>query len=157
MNSCRIWLLVLSLGLAPIASEAEQAIPVQLTVTQIGEQARLKVSVTNQSKNDLTLYKSELPWGNRYSMIVVAVSLGGNNEVVSIVGLIDDPGPGTTVIHSGETISGEIDLARRFPQQWPGVSDKPLLVFWSYQLATSDERKSLRLGGWLELKVPKQK
>ena len=155
MNSCRICLLVLSLGLASIASGAEQSIPLQLTVTQIGQQARLKVSVTNESKHYLTLYKSELPWGNRYSMIVVPVSLAGNNEVVSSVGLIDDPAPGTTVIHSGETISGEVDLARRFPEQWPEVSGKPLLVFWSYQFATSDERKSKRLAGWLELKVPK--
>lgn len=157
MNSCRICLLVLSLGLAPITSEAEQAIPVQLTVSQIGEQARLKVSVTNESNGDLTLYKSGLPWGNRYSMIVVPVSLAGNNEVVSSVGLIDDPGPGATVIRAGETVSGEIDLARRFHEQWAEVSGKPLLVFWSYQLETSDERKSKRLGGWLELKVPKEK
>src|SRR5271157_3476165 len=86
---------------------AGQSIPIEVTVTQIGSTARLKISLTNRSEADLSVYSSQLPWGNTHSMIIVPVSLSGSNEVITNVGLIDDPGPGTTVLRANEALLGE--------------------------------------------------
>lgn len=129
---------------------AQQPIPIRVNVEPLVG-SKLRVHLTNASTAGVTLYSSRLPWGTRYSMIIAAVKLTGTNESLVNSPVIDDPPPGEVAIDPGQTVSGEIDLAPRFHQTWQGARGKPLLIFWSYQLQTTDGRRSDRVSGSLEL------
>lgn len=143
----------LFLGAKAQASNTMFPITVDVTITSLVPDPKLLVRLTNLSANPLTVYKSSLPWGNRYSMIVVAVRVAGVNEVLPTPPVIDDPGPDRLVIGAGETLSGEINLAHRFANFTSGAGGKgDLLLFWSYQLTTVDHQASERVGGWLQVR-----
>lgn len=137
------------LAIAPVAL-AEESIPIQVQVEPAAG-SKLRVRLTNASPATVTVYGSRLPWGTRHSMIVAAVKLTGTNEALANTAAIDDPPPGEVAVGSGQTVTGEIDLATRFHQTWQDARGNPLLVFWSYQLQTTDGRASNRVSGFLEV------
>jgi len=126
-------------------------IAVSVTITTSTPDPKLLVQLTNRSAAPLTVYKSALPWGNRYSMIIVGVKLTGLNEILSSSPIIDDPGPERVVIRPGETISGEVSLVHRFANLRDVAEKTDILLLWSYQLQTTDKQKSERLGGWVQI------
>lgn len=151
LNS-RVAVTVLSLAFLAMAqlSHAQESIAIQVQVEPLST-SKLRIRLTNASPTDVTLYSSKLPWATRYSMIIAAARLTGTNEVLTNTPAIDDPPPGEVVIGPGQAITGEVDLAMRFHQSWQSARAKPVLVFWSYQLQSSDGRQSNRVSGAVEM------
>ena len=94
---------------------------------------RLRVALTNQSDEKLLIFEHSLPWRGAYSMIILAVETDPAGTPLKRTLPIDDPGPGTTTIEPGETVSSEIALAPRFPDLPRILADKDVLVFWAYR------------------------
>jgi hypothetical protein len=151
MNSklALIGLAVACLVIEPSAL-GQELIPIRIQVEPSGG-AKLRIRLMNASRKPVTLYSSKLPWATRHSMILAAVKLTGANEGLTNTPVIDDPPPGEIAIAPGQSITGEIDLAMRFHQSWQDARGSPLLVFWSYQLQSTDGQVSNRVNGSLEL------
>src|SRR5262249_15904821 len=129
---------------------AQQSIPIKVQV-EPSAGSKLQIRLTNASSTGVRLYSSDLPWATRSSMIVAAVKLPRTGETLADALAIYDPPPGEVTIAPGQTMTGEIDLAKRFQQSWRNALGRPLLVFWSYQLQSVDGRASNRVNGSLEL------
>jgi hypothetical protein len=107
----------------------------------------LLASLENDGPKSIELYKANLPWGIRDSIVLVAVCLDGKKEVIPAVDYIDDPGPGTVSMRPGEKVSGVIGLETRFPTLSMCLKRSDAVVFWSYRLSTISANSQERLSG----------
>lgn len=91
---------------------------------------RLRVTLTSGTACEVTLYRSELPWGNRYSMVFAAAK--PNSEALELVFPVDDPGPTQISVKPGETLTGEIDL-HDVIRDLNALKKSDVLLFWAYK------------------------
>ena len=109
--------------------------------------ADLEVTLTNREDKTIKLYRSSLPWGNVYSMVIVGVELDGSNETLDSGPIIDDAGPDSVLVQPHATTVGSINLLKRLPRLQEALEKSDVVVFWSYQLKTIDGEVSERTGG----------
>jgi hypothetical protein len=111
-----------------------------LTDVQIkkGSDYHLVITLTNKSNHSLTAYRTQLPWGARYSMILVAVKTDAFGTPIETVFSIDDPSAEVIKINKNGKLEGKISLIDRFPGFLMAIQEYDIIVFWSYQLQTTN-------------------
>lgn len=111
----------------------------------------LKATIRNNGPTSVEVNKSLLPWGGRYSLILVAVREKSPNEPLAQRFFMDDIGPETVELERGGVLEGQIDM-REFFQQLPSELKKDnLIVLWSYQLVAVNGKESKRQAGWVRV------
>jgi len=133
-------------------SDGSAPLEVEVTVGTRGKNDYvLHVKVRSGYQDPISVNKSDLPWENRYSMIVVAVgarSVGG--VTLREVYPISDPVPSEIAIRPGEVLEGDVVLRDRFPTLPEELRKRDVVVFWSYQLPfRSGKTVSNRASGYL--------
>ena len=124
-------LAILSLAAVPNVGFAQNKPQPGIDVTLSGENPlHLRVTLTSAAANEVKLYRSELPWGNRYSMVFTAAK--PNSEALELVWPIDDPGPSRITVKAGDTLTGEIDL-HRVIRDLNALKKSDILLFWGYK------------------------
>lgn len=112
----------------------------------------LRVTLRSFSQTRTTIYKSDLPWGLRDSIVLIAVNPHG--ECLDQLLIAGDPTPEKISLNPAESVSGDIDLTEVFKDLDVAVRKSDILVFWAYQAP-----EGLGLphwsGGWIL--IPKQK
>lgn len=111
----------------------------------------LRVILTSGAATTVTFYRSDLPWGFRYSMVYAAVR--PNGEPIDLLLPVDDPSSASVSIKPGETLVGDIDL--RYVIRDLSVTKKSdVLLFWAYK-----SPKDLNIPRWSGglVVVPQQK
>jgi hypothetical protein len=95
--------------------------------------AHLSLRVTLQSGAEVpvTFYRSLLPWGNRYSMVLEAVT--PTREPLKQNLYIDDPGPGRVTLEPKAALSGDVDLQKMFVGLDKALKKSDVIVFWAYK------------------------
>jgi len=111
----------------------------------------LQVRLTNETRAPITVPRHSPPWANAYSALVVAVKTDASGTVLERSTPVDDPLVGSLTIQPGETLSGQIDLDRRFPGLADALMEHDVVVFWSFQLDPVDGTPLARAGGWVLL------
>jgi hypothetical protein len=111
----------------------------------------LRVTLRSGAASDVTIYRADLPWGNRYSMVFAAVRPSG--ESLDLMLPIDDPGPTKTSLKAGESLTGDVDL-RYVIRDVNALKESDVLLFWAYKAP-----QELHLPEWIGgmVLVPKQK
>jgi len=109
----------------------------------------LVITLTNKSRQPVTLYRYGLPWGGRFSMIVIAVKTDAPGTPLERTSPIDDPGPATLAIQPGETLRGEISLVDAFPDFLQAQCERDVVVFWTWQAEPVDATPLARQSGWV--------
>jgi hypothetical protein len=109
----------------------------------------LQVRMTLKSEEPVLVARAALPWESPYSLVLVAVR--PNGRPVDRVMTIADAGYDTLTIHRGQTLSGSVDLDRRFHGLAETLHETEVILFWSYQLSPVHGVPADRLGGWLVL------
>ncbi len=152
----------------PPPSPGDDAIPtVNLTVSLHkvwDEECILDLELTNTGRSDLELYTHSLPWRGWYSMVLVVTDTIPMGGPLTQPMIIDDPTVGSTTIKPGESLQGEIRLARRrvFDPRDPRaphlvgmLKHRDMMLFWAYQPITVNQTRGKWVGGWLLLpKLP---
>ena len=129
-------------------STAKPAIEVELNRQK---PLHLRVTLTSGAVTAATFYRSDLPWGNRYSIVFAAVR--PNGEPVDLIFPIDDPGTTKVSVKPQETLTGDIDL--RYVIREPNAMKKSeVLLFWAYK--APEELHIPRWSGGLVV-IPQQK
>lgn len=127
------------------AEDAQAGITVRLNAKT---PLRLQLSVRSFAKVQTTIYRSDLPWGIRDSIVLIAVR--PNGEYLEQNPIADDPSPEKVSLGPNESITGEIDLSRVFKKIDTATMESDILLFWAYEAP-----KGLALprwsGGWLLL------
>lgn len=106
----------------------------------------LRVTLRSHAETPITLYKERLPWGNRYSMTLVAVNPDG--QCLQEFFPIDDPGIDKVNLAPGAALSGDIDLGNFFKDLEVASKKSDVNVFWAYE-APPELRIARRSGGWI--------
>lgn len=127
----RLVLIVLSLAAVPNLGFAQSTPKPGIDVVLSRENPlHLRVTLTSGAANEVKLYRSELPWGNRYSMVFAAAR--SNSEVLELVYPVDDPGPAQITMKPGDTLTGEIDL-RYVIKDLTALKRSDAVLFWAYR------------------------
>jgi hypothetical protein len=113
--------------------------------------AKLRICLSATSSR-VRVSRSALPWGNRYSLVLVAIPLASKSQAPMGQTLdIDDPVFGQFVdIEVGKPTCGEIDLATRFPALEKENKSQDIGLFWLYSFSTEKGRVE-RYGGFVPL------
>ena len=111
----------------------------------------LRVVLRSGAATTATFYRSDLPWGNRVSMVFAAVR--PNGEPVELIFSIDDPGPTKVTMKPHETLNGDIDL-QHVIRDLNAIKRSEVLLFWAYK--SPAELHIPRWSGGLVL-IPQQK
>src|SRR5215469_16326180 len=72
----------------------------------------LRVELRSGAETRMSVFKSRLPWGSAYSMILVAVMPDGQTLKKELP--VDDPSPDQVTLNPKEAIQGQIDLRKIF-------------------------------------------
>jgi hypothetical protein len=132
---------------------AAQNTPKAAIQVELNRQKPLHLAVTlkSGSANTVTLYRSDLPWGIRDSMIFVAVR--PNGEPIDLALIADDPGPTQVSVKPREMLTGDIDL-RHVIRDLNVLRKSDVLLFWAYK--SPAELQIPRWSGGLVI-LPQQK
>lgn len=122
---------------------------IELSIEGDFEQDALLIELRSRSTQPLTVYEYSLPWAGLHSLILVAVKADALGTPIVKELAIDDPGPATVTIQPGDTLSGSITLASRFPEFRSARSARDVIVFWSYRLEPIDVAAGERGGGFV--------
>src|ERR1035437_754926 len=95
------------------------------------EPLSLRVTLRSGSETAVRMYRSSLPWGNRYSMVFAGVTPSG--EPLKQRFPIDDPGPTQVTVEPKNSLSGEIALQRIFEDLDTVLKKSDVLVFCAYK------------------------
>ena len=90
----------------------------------------LRVKLTSGAATTVTLYRSHLPWGYRYSMIFAAVKPNGDS--VDLLLPVADPVNAKVSLQAGATLTGDIDL-QYVIQDLNVLKKSDILLFWAYK------------------------
>jgi hypothetical protein len=111
----------------------------------------VQVTVHSGAERTATFPRYRLPWGNRYSMVLVAVVHGTPLEMVHPV---DDPMFDTISVGPGTALTGNINLEHVIPDLGRVTKVSEVQLFWAYE-----SPKELNIphwsGGWIL--IPEQK
>jgi hypothetical protein len=118
--------------------------PVTLKNTSV-----LLVRLRNLTGQSFTLPRREVPWEWRYAMVIKAFETDAPGTPVEEIYPIADPDQSNIVIPPRGSLSGEIDLADRFPGLDEVLQRRDVIIFWSFQLNLSEKHLPCRYGGWL--------
>jgi hypothetical protein len=111
----------------------------------------LQVTLVSGAATTVTFYRSELPWGNRYSMVFAAVR--PNGEPVDLIFPVDDPGPMKISVKPSEVLTGDVDL-QYIIRDLNAVKKSDILLFWAYK-----SPDTLRIPRWFSgmVLIPREK
>lgn len=133
----------------PAGSQAAPGIQVELN-----SQKRLWLRITLRSlaRSRLTLDREKLPWGSKYSMILVAVTPDGRR--LDVDPSFDDPGFEKVSLEANESLSGDINLQNAIKGLGDQVRKSDVHLFWAYK-APEELHIARWSGGWIL--IPQQK
>lgn len=112
----------------------------------------LKGTLTNISSAPFSVYRHSLPWGNRYSIILVVVEAKFPHKEIQQSFPFDDLGTTKAFdVMPMEKLSGDIRIADFCPTIEKELGNGDLYILWRYQLRTVDGRSSPVLTGTIDL------
>jgi hypothetical protein len=114
----------------------------------------LRVTLRSSAKNRVTFFKNFLPWGNRYSMVLVAVTSSG--RYVDRFFPEDEPSMEEVSLGPGESVTGDVDLHDVFTGLDDVLRETDVQLFWAYK-APEGLGIPRWSGGWILIPQHKQK
>lgn len=109
----------------------------------------LLFTITNISKSDLIFNAADLPWGNRYSVLIIGSTK--SQPCLQQTHFIDDPRPDSITIKSGEKVQGTIALKKHIENFDEVLRKEDVLLFWHYEAKTKDTKEVGQYGGWIKV------
>jgi hypothetical protein len=124
---------------------------VQVALTSQNPPA-LHVTIRSCAETRATFFKWRLPWGNRNTMILVALTSDRNYITRNIP--IDDPSSERVSMEPNESLSGDVSLDKAFTGFDAALKKSDIHLFWAYE-APKELRIAHWSGGWIL--IPQQK
>jgi hypothetical protein len=106
----------------------------------------LRITVTNQANTNVEIPLADLPWGDRYSLMVVGLPATREATPLGLTRIISIPLAGDAVLKPKEGLSAEIDLRHYVEGFDPASRRSAMHVFWAWVSAPSDATDSRPAG-----------
>jgi hypothetical protein len=151
-NSLYFVLSVLLCGLSrqadAVAGMAPQLLSIEARLTSTPNGPGLKFTVKNVSNHTVTIEEPRLPWGQRYSVMIVAAERKSGSPLKEVP-LIDDAFLSPKVsIKPGQSLSGSIELVYYVADIDKKLRSTDLVLFWYYDARGNNETLG-EYGGWI--------
>lgn len=152
-----LWLVTgigLVLSLASMVSSAQDNPVLSLDVQCLPKTNgvyTLRLSLKNTGETPFLISTTALPWGSRYSLLLLAARTDPRSDPLHPDIVIDDPRDDKMqTLRPGESLAGEIVLNHRFRDFDSIIRDSDIAVFWLYEVKAHLLDKTGRfLEGWL--------
>jgi hypothetical protein len=112
----------------------------------------LRVTLRSGADHTATIFRSELPWGYRYSMVFVAVR--PNGQPIDMELPVEDPVAEKVSLAPGASLTGDVDLARIISDVNRVTKQSEVHLFWAYK-SPQELHVPRWSGGWVL--IPQQK
>ena len=144
---CRYWVGTAAFFVLSIAcGGAETTSPdIQVELTRQNPPS-LHVTIRSRAETRVSFWKWRLPWGNRNTMILVALTSDRNFITRNIP--VDDPSPERVSLEPNESLSGEVSLDKAFSGLDAALKKSDINLFWAYE-APEELHIAHWSGGWL--------
>jgi hypothetical protein len=111
----------------------------------------VRLTLKNNGEMPFSISSTAVPWGSRYSLLLLASRTDPRSAPLQPDIVIDDPRDDKTqTLRPGESLTGEIVLNHRFRDFDDIIRNNDIAVFWLYEVKSRLLDKPLRfLGGWL--------
>jgi hypothetical protein len=134
-------------GSAEVAGQLPVAVEAALSLE---EKYALDVVITNKSKRSITVYAHDLPWRSGKSTTLVLVKRDPfAGTLLRRLNPINDGTPEQAVLEPNASCRGRVFLTEYFPDLPTANRSSDIMVFWSWQLTTTDGLQGTRAGGYL--------
>lgn len=133
------------------AREADAGLSLEAVLNDSGKFPSIEYRISNTSAVAITIYQADLPWGNRYSTLLLLARPGKRGSIIEPVQAIDVPRPELLVLEPNQVIAGKIDLSRHYPNLVVERQKSDLLLFWSYRVIDTSDKPSRYFGGMFHL------
>lgn len=153
-----IALLILQIGTTQLEAgeQKKSRFPIDATgTTKVkNENVILVISITNRSKQKITIHVDWMPWKPvRGTLHLIGATTG---KELKRIRTIDDPGPDFVTIEPGKSISAETSLTTIFPNINADREGESIDVFWAFEVYDHESKTiSSRVGGWTS--IPKKR
>lgn len=140
--------------MAPVAIASDKAensadLKVVASLAASKKLPTLQFKVSNTTTNTIQFYSADLPWASRHSIILLLVENDASHTIVREELPVDDPVTGTQKIAPGDVLEGNVILPKRFPELRKVLTQREVILFWSYRLKPLSGPALARCGGWL--------
>jgi hypothetical protein len=115
----------------------------------------LQFELTYRGVADVTVYGSDLPWGIKDSLTIVALSIEHQPKIFEPLAYVDDPGTKEVIIKRGQTLRGTVSLRRRLAQAEIDKTTTPIGVCWAYEFRRLVKSSPLTFSECAVLAAPK--
>jgi len=130
---------------------ADTPLRVEASATDTVRSGAVAFTITNTSSAPIEINESALPWGNRYSVLLVAV-LKRTQETLRAGYPIDDVFVEKTIrLAPGEQLKGEVALSEHFGELDASRRKSDLLVFWYFAPKGAGGKPLGEYGSWVLL------
>jgi hypothetical protein len=143
------------LQVSPVTVEqGEEKIDLKVEVErEAGEEVVLRLRLSNPGTKPLKLPAGSLPWDRQAMAIALVAAEGHALEESGIPGVAAAGQP--SILEAEKLVDGRFSLEKHFPKLGAALKKGDVILFWSYQLTTSEKTMLPRTGGWLV--IPKEK
>jgi hypothetical protein len=133
----------------PLAAETStHPIDVRAKVAQCSPtEVLLSIELKNLGQDRIEFFNGDLPWGIRTSLVMAIVADEPDPTMLKPALFIDDPRAGVVALDAMQTVSGTVELSRRFPDLLETLKKRDLLVFWSYSAQLKSGVRTSRASG----------
>lgn len=159
MTSQKVVFLILCAFLLYTVGYAEATSPLSIEASGVYQKGEPAVSfrVTNLSPAPLVINASALPWGDRYSVLLVII-VRNTEEALHAHYPVSDVFFETPIrLDAKESKLGEIALSSHFGDVSARLKQSDLFVFWVYEPKSADGVTLGQYGGWLMFPKTKAK
>jgi hypothetical protein len=115
---------------------------------------RLHIVLRPNATKRVSIYRDELPWATRNSMVWIAVTLDG--ECLEKMIPVEDGAVGRLSLEAGQVLSGDVDLEGIFRGLDEARKKSDVHLFWAYK-APRELTITKWSGGWVLLPQDKTK
>jgi hypothetical protein len=139
------------------AVSAQTSLPLQVDayVGPPGKEPTVSFSITNNTKEAVVINESALPWGDRYGVLLFAVTKREQQPLNARYPVSDIFVEKPVRLESKASIRGTVRLSDRFSDLSAVLGKDDLLVFWFYEPKDANRAELGKYGGWLL--IPKTK
>lgn len=115
---------------------------------------RVHIALRTGATKSVSIYRAELPWATRHSMVWAAVRADG--ECLERIIPVEDGAVGRISLEAGQVATGDVDLEGIFRGLDEARMKSDVHLFWAYQ-APQELAIGKWSGGWILLPQEKKK
>ena len=137
------------------SGDSKSKLPLRIEVALSGatqQTSGLVFSLTNKSEKTIQMDDATVPWGLRVSVLLVATTKRGKENLRPAGYAIEDPFLVKSIrIAPGETVSGTVLLSEHIDHIALRKNKEDLLVFWHFPAWAAGREPLGEYGGWVTI------